>query len=266
VIGVPVRHSLSPPILNAAFAVCDVNAVFVAFEVAPGEGAAAVDALRALDMLGLSVTMPHKADVVRAVDRCSPDAAALDAVNCIAWEGSDVVGHNTDGAGFVDALRAASGFEISGRSVAVIGAGGAARAVVRAVAQAGAASVAVVNRTADRAGIAAGLAGEVGVVGDSASIERADLVINATPVGMGTDGGLPLDPGLVHGGQVVADLVYNPIETPLLRAAAERGAVAVDGLGMLVHQAGHAFRRWTGLEPPLEAMTEAARSGLRNRH
>jgi shikimate dehydrogenase len=272
VIGDPVRHSLSPVILNAAFAASDVDAVFGAFEVRAGSGRAAVEAMRALDLLGLSVTMPHKADVVDAVDRCTAEAEALGAVNCIAWEGSDLVGHNTDGAGFVDALRADAGFEFSGSSVAVIGAGGAARAVVLAVAQAGAAVVAVVNRTPDRAVVAAGLAGAAGVVGGSASVRAADLVVNATPVGMGQvgmgqvgmrgGGGLPVDPEQLQAGQVVVDLVYNPLRTPLLAAAEARGATTVDGLGMLVHQAGHAFRHWTGREPPLEAMTGAARSAL----
>jgi len=253
---------LSPVILNAAFDASGIDAVFVAFEVAPGRAGAAVDAMRALGLVGLSVTMPHKSDVISALDRCSPEAEALGAVNCIAWQGGDLVGHNTDGAGFVDAVEAATGRSLAGRAIAVLGAGGAARAVVLTVARAGAASVTVVNRTPERAVTAAALAGDVGTVGGIASVTAADLVVNATPVGMGSDGRLPVEPAALRGGQVVVDLVYNPVETPLLRAAVKRGATAIDGVGMLVHQAAHAYRHWIGQEPPLDVMTAAARAAL----
>ena len=148
------------------------------------------------------------------------------------------------------------------RSV-VVGAGGAARAVVLALAGAGAAEVGVVNRTPERAERAAALAGARGSVvpadRTAAVVAAADLVVNATPLGMAgvADGELPVDPGWLRPGQVVVDLVYRPRRTPLLRAAAGRRARPIDGLGMLVHQAAHQFRRWTGVEPPIPAMFEA---------
>jgi shikimate dehydrogenase len=261
VIGSPIKHSLSPAIFNAAFAACDLDWVYLAFDVEQGDAARALDAMRALEIGGLSVTMPHKDDVARLVDRRSPQAEALGAVNCILNSAGELVGENTDGPGFIDALRAEIGFDVAGRRAVVVGAGGAARAIVLAVAQAGAADVAVVNRTAAKATAAAALAGAAGRVADVSAIGEADLVVNATSVGMG-DGQVPFDPGLLGAGTVLADIVYHPSPTPLLAAARQAGITAVDGLGMLVHQAGHAFRHWTGLEPPIARMTEVARVEL----
>jgi shikimate dehydrogenase len=272
VIGSPVRHSLSPAILDAAFDAVGADWVFLAFEVPEGRAAAALAAVRELAIGGLSVTMPHKAAVHDAVDERTPVASALGAVNCVYWRGDVLVGDNTDGAGFVDALHADEGVDLGGRRCVVLGAGGAGRAVVQALGEAGAADVAVVNRSPDPAVRAAALAGERGRVGSPADIAAADLVVNATPLGMGvvtgTDGTpepLPLDPAALHPGQVVVDLIYHPATTPLLAAARDRGAVAVNGLGMLIHQAAHAFRHWTGEDPPLAAMSAAAVAALSRR-
>src|SRR5690606_30411494 len=217
-------------------------------------------------LAGLSVTMPHKAAVHDAVDERTPVAAALGAVNCVYWRGDRLVGDNTDGAGFLDALRADEGVEVGGRRCVVVGAGGAGRAVAHALGGAGA--VVAVSRPRGRAVGAAGLAGAAGRLGEPADAARADLVVTATPLGMGVGGAaepLPVDVGLLRPGQVVVDLIYQPAVTPLLAAAAERGAVAINGLGMLVHQAAHAFRRWTGQEPPVAAMREATARELARR-
>ena len=271
-IGSPARHSLSPTILNAAFSAVGADWVFLVFEVPEGRGAAAIGALRELGIGGLSVTMPHKAAAHDAVDERTPVAAALGAVNCVYWQGDRLLGDNTDGAGFVDALRTDEGIEVTGLRCVVLGAGGAGRAVARALGEAGASDVAIVNRSPEPAARAATLAGERGRVGGLADVAAADLVVNATPLGMGivtgTDGTtepLPLDPAALHAGQIVADLIYQPATTPLLAAARDRGAVAVNGLGMLIHQAAHAFRRWTGEDPPLEAMSAAAMAELARR-
>lgn len=162
VIGAPVRHSRSPLLVNAAFAAAGLDWAFAAFEVAPGRAADAVAAMRTLGLGGLSVTMPHKHDVIAALDRVTPDAAALDAVNCIAWEGDDLVGHNTDGAGLVRSLRLDHQVDPAGLRCVVLGAGGAARSVVRALGEAGAAQVTVVNRTEAKGAAAAELAGPAG--------------------------------------------------------------------------------------------------------
>ncbi|MET0327071.1 MAG: shikimate dehydrogenase [Ilumatobacteraceae bacterium] len=263
VIGSPVLHSLSPAIHNAAFEAAGLDWVYVAFEVAPGRAGAALDAMRVLDLGGLSVTMPHKEDVAAAVDELDPAAAALRSVNTVAW-GADhrLVGHSTDGAGFVASL-AASGVDVTGKSVALVGAGAAARSVIDALGRAGAADIAVLNRTPARAAEAAAVS-SVARVGDFFDLRPADIVVNATSVGMGTTK-VPVDVGQLHRGQVVADLVYHPLETALLRSAARAGCTTVDGLGMLVHQAVLQQELWTGQRPEPAPMRSAALAELARR-
>ena len=269
VVGRPVRHSLSPTIMNAAFAAAGLDWVYTAFEVAEGRGADVVAAMRTLGIGGLSVTMPHKGAVHDAVDERTAVAADLGAVNCVFRQGDRLVGDNTDGAGFLDTLRLDRGVEVAGLRCVVVGAGGAGRAVARALGGAGAADVAVVNRSPEPAARAAQLAGSRGRVGTAADVPAADLVVNATPLGMGDvaagEARLPVDPAALRSGQVVVDLVYHPEVTPLLAAAAARGATALNGVGMLVHQAAHAFVRWTGERAPLDAMADATRRELARR-
>jgi shikimate dehydrogenase len=264
VIGHPVRHSLSPALHNAAFAATGLDWAYLAFDVAEGHAPDALAAMRTFGLGGLSVTMPHKAAVAAAVDECSPAAAALGAVNCVVPRGGRLVGENTDGGGFLDALLDVGSFSPEGRRCVVLGAGGAARAVVLALADAGAADVAVVNRTVARAEVAAALAGRRGRTGTADEVADADLVVNATSLGMAGagDGALPCDPARLGPGQVVVDLVYEPLDTPLLVAARARGAEARDGLGMLLHQAARAFTAWTGVPAPVGAMDAAARAAL----
>ena len=266
VIGHPVGHSLSPALHNAAFTAARLDWVYVAFDVAPGRSADAMTAMRSLGLGGLSVTMPHKADIIDALDELAPSAAALGAVNTVVV-GADgkLVGHNTDGAGFVDSL-AASGVPVVGRRVVLLGAGGAARALADALGRSGAAAVIVVNRSAPPAERCAALAGVAGAVGGPEHVASADLVVNATPLGMGDDPALPCDPRLLHRGQVVADLVYHPLQTPLLVAARTAGAIALDGLGMLVHQAARQQVLWTGVHPRVAVMRAAALAELARRH
>lgn len=259
VIGWPVRHSRSPAIHNAGFVAAELDWRFLALPVAPGRAPDAVRGMRALGIEGLSVTMPHKAAVIAALDALSSDATVLGAVNCIHRDGERLVGDNTDGGGFVDSLRLDEGIDVSGRRCLVLGAGGAARAVVRALAGAGADDVAVVARRADAAGDAAALAGTVGRVAAIEDLAQADLAVNATPVGMGDDVGLAFDPTVLPDHGVVVDLVYHPADTPLLAGARAAGRPAVGGLGMLVHQAARAFSSWTGVDAPLDAMRAAAR-------
>jgi shikimate dehydrogenase len=268
VIGSPVRHSLSPVLLNAAFQAAHLDWVFAAFEVPEGAGRAAVAAMRTLGLRGLSVTMPHKAAAYEAVDERTRVADDLGAVNCVFHRDGRLVGDNTDGPGFVDALTIDEGVELRGRRCVLLGAGGAGRAVARALGVGDAAEVVVVNRSPEPAQRAAELAGAVGRVGDHGDVAGAELVVNATSLGLAgspAEGELPLDADLLHAGQVVVDLIYHPVETPLLAAARARGAVAVNGVGMLVHQAAHAFARWTGEAPPLREMATAIRHELGRR-
>ena len=262
VIGTPIRHSLSPAVFTAAFEARQLDWAYHAFEVAEGEAVAAMAGVRALGLEGVSVTMPHKAAVLPGLDEVDEVATALGAVNCVVRRGSTLVGRNTDGDGFLDSLRLDEGIEVDGARCLVLGAGGAGRAVAHALGRAGAASITIANRDQRRAVAAADLAGVHGAVGSADQAPNADLVVNATSLGMADDERLPLDPSLLHQGQVVVDLVYHPAATPLLQAAAAAGARTVGGLGMLVHQAGHAFRHWTDEEPPLDAMRAGAQAAL----
>jgi shikimate dehydrogenase len=266
VIGDPIAHSLSPRLHNAAFAALGLDWVSVGFPVAEGRAGDALAGARALGVRGLSVTMPHKEAVAGLVDRRTPRAERLGAVNCVAFGADGTVGDNTDGPGLVAALGRGAGFDVAGRHCLVVGAGGAARAVVAALADAGAGEVVVVNRTPERAAAAAALAGSVGRVGAAGDAPRCDLVVNATPIGMaGSNGGestsWPIDPELLEEGQVVVDLVYHPLVTPWMEAAGRRGARVANGLGMLVHQAALQLAAWTGLEPPVEVMWQAVDGG-----
>ena len=258
-IGDPVRHSLSPVLHNAAFAALGLDWAYLAFEVAEGQAEAAIRGVRALGLAGLSVTMPHKEAVARVVDRLSPTAERLQAVNAVVQSGQALVGESTDGQGLLDALERDHGFDPSGRPCLVLGNGGAARAAVAALADAGASQVVVVGRSPERAAAAAALAGELGRAGRGEDVARADLVVNATPVGMAGHPEAPLfDPALLGPGQVVVDLVYHPLVTPLVAEARRRGAAATGGLGVLVHQAARAFSLWTGRDAPRDVMVAAA--------
>jgi shikimate dehydrogenase len=255
VIGDPVGHSRSPAMHNAAFDALELDWVYLAFPVRRGEGAAAVRAVATLGLAGLNVTMPHKADAAAACDDLSSDAAALDAVNTVVNADGRLAGHSTDGDGFLRALDD-EGIAVAGQRAVVVGAGGAGRAITHALGRTGA-HVTVAARRPDAARSSASLApGAAAVALDELAIERFDVVVNATPIGM--DGEPPpFDTALLHDGQFVFDTVY-PVETPLLREARARGVRAAGGLGMLVHQGALSFSLWTGVEPPLEVMRAAA--------
>lgn len=267
VIGDPVRHSLSPALHNAAFAHLGLDWTYVAFEVPAGGGADAVAAMRALGIDGLSVTMPLKAEVAEACDELSPAAEMLGAVNCVRRSGDRLIGENTDGVGFVNSLRSQAGVELAGKHAVVLGAGGAARAVVVALVSEGA-SVTIVNRSVERAmqaaelgkraATAAGIGSSMSVmVGAPGAIRDADLVVNATPLGMrGTDP-MPAPAELLRQGQVVVDLIYMPAVTPILEVADEAGAQFLNGTGMLLFQAAEQFKMWTGRDAPVRAMGAA---------
>lgn len=271
VIGDPVRHSLSPAIHNAAFAALGLDWVYVALHVPTGKARDAIRGMHALGIDGMNVTMPHKSDVARAVDRLSPAAKALGAVNTVVRVGDDLVGESTDGEGFINALRMDEGVEPEGRRFLVVGAGGAGRAVVKALGDAGASEVVVAARRTERARSCAKLAGRAGRVGSVDEAGEVDVVVNATPIGMGEviqldkSETMPVDPSRLAPGQLVVDLVYDPLVTPLVAAARANGVAAVNGIGMLIHQAALAFELWTGEEAPLEAMSAAALTGLANR-
>ncbi|HJL91576.1 MAG TPA: shikimate dehydrogenase [Acidimicrobiales bacterium] len=265
VIGNPVKHSLSPVILNAAFREAKMNWVYTAFETPEEKLADAISGIRALGIAGLSVTMPHKASVCPLLDEISDSAKTLQAVNCIVNDAGNLKGHNTDGDGFLDAVKHDAGMDIAGKKVLVIGSGGSARSIIHSLGKAGVREIAVMNRTKKKAFDALELAGPVGRYVEeneiSEVVSEADLVINATPIGMSDTEDItnfPVEPNLFTKGQLAVDLIYHPISTPWMKALRDRKVEAHGGLSMLIFQAARAFKLWTGKEAPVDAMRKAA--------
>jgi shikimate dehydrogenase len=264
-IGHPVAHSLSPALHQAAYRALALDWAYLAFDVSSGSLEAAVTGASALGFVGLSVTMPHKDAAAQLATRRSPIVRKLGAANTLSFSGRQIVADNTDGEGLIADLRQGVSFEPSDRRCAVIGAGGAARAVVVALANAGASEVLVVNRTPSRAFQAATLVPGRGRVARPEELDAADLVVNATPVGMLADssrGGpgsdeVYVDASRFGSGQLVVDLVYDPPVTEWLAKAAASGARIRGGLGMLVHQAALQVEIWTGSRAPLPEMWRA---------
>jgi shikimate dehydrogenase len=273
-IGHPVAHSISPAFQQAALDALGIDARYEAWDTTAADLPAAAESLRSEELLGANVTVPHKVAMVRLVD--SPDATVerVGALNTIVRRESKLYATNTDVTGILRALEDA-GVSPRGKRVLLLGAGGAARAVVVAMRQAGAGALTIANRTPERAAALVPLGGtdlEVATCslapGDpalSAAMEAAELVVHSTSLGMrhGPDeSGTPIPAELFHPGQVAFDLVYVPERTPFLRAAEAGGGQPVGGLAMLVHQGAESFRLWTGQQAPLEVMFAAARSAL----
>ncbi len=252
VIGFPIAHSRSPEIVNAAFAAMGIDAVMERLEVPPEQLREQISRLRALPMLGASVTVPHKLAVAALCDELSDAARAIGAVNCLELRDT-LIGHNTDAPGFADAL-AAAGFDARGRRAVLLGAGGASRAVAYALRDAQVEIVARRPREGERPW--AELAWQ---------LARAELVVDCTPTGLDPAddaafaASLPLD--ALPAGALVATLVYHR-RTALLERAAARGHATLDGRAMLVHQAARALAIWTGREPPIDIMTRALDAAL----
>ncbi len=273
VIGWPVDHSRSPQLLNAAFAARGIDAVLVPLGVEPAQLEVIVAGLRAARALGASVTVPHKVAVAKLCDQLSPAAKAIGAVNCLHFIETDIVGHNTDCEGFVDSLTEAGCKQPP--EIAVLGAGGAARAVVFGMRAAR--RIALVTRNPDRVSWVEAMQKVTARPNNTqleihpwseirGVLERADLVIDCTPIGLAhhdeetmTDT-IPLD--AVRRDAWVASLVYHR-PTVLLERARERGHPTLDGRGMLVHQGARAFAIWTNMPAPVDAMRHALDAALR---
>jgi len=260
IIGDPVAHSRSPRIHNAAYAAIGIDWVYVAFRVRAGSAQKALVAARTLGLAGLNVTMPHKSDAAQICDELSDVASVLGVVNTVVVRDGRLLGDSTDGPGFVATLDD-HGVEPRGRHALVVGAGGAARAIALALGTAGA-RVTVTARSDAAARSAAALAPNGQTVpwarADDA-VAQTDLIVNATPLGMRGEPP-PFGFEALDAHHTVCDTVYEPRETPLLAAARARGAAAIDGVGMLVHQAGLSFRLLTGVDPPLEIMFAEAQA------
>jgi len=269
VIGYPVRHSFSPPMHNAAFEALGLDFCYVALEVAPDDLPAAVAGMKALGLVGLNVTVPHKVALLSLVDEVTEEARLIGAVNTLHVRDGRILGDNTDGRGFVASL-AAAGEALRDQRVVLLGAGGSARAVSVALLQAGVAELVVSNRTAERAealgefldrNVAQGRVRTVGwnTSDLQAACAAASLIVNATSAGMSPRSELlPIaDLPPLSSATLVYDLIYNPWATRFLQLAAERGARTMNGVDMLVYQGALSFERWTGQTPPVDVMRQA---------
>lgn len=276
VIGDPVGHSLSPEIHNAAFRASGLDLVYMAFHVRKGQAQQALEGVRALGIRGLSVTIPHKVDVVPHLDEIDKVARNIGSVNTVVNRDGHLVGYSTDGLGAVRAL-AASDVDPRGRRLLILGSGGAARAI--------AFTLATLDPlphlellgvdAAELDGLAADLrsrtsiplaAGPLSAESLRAALARAEIVIHATPIGMTPKVEQSLIPAaLIEPRHIVFDVVYTPLETQLVKDARAAGARAVPGRGMFVHQAAVQFELWTGGPAPIEVMTDAVKRALEKR-
>jgi len=270
VLGHPVEHSLSPTMHNAAFRAMDMNWVYIACDVVPDRLVDALHGAQALGLRGLNLTVSLKEIAARAVDRLAESAARLGSVNTIEMTEDGLVGHSTDGTGFVRSVEEDLGMKLDGKHVVVVGAGGAAAAIVHAALDAGAEFVTVANRTFERGVRLCETAAET--AGTSLPIravplmdleswqDEVDVVVNATSLGWRPDDPVPVPAGFLREGISVLDTCYNPTGTPLLEEASRCGLRCTDGLGMLVHQGAASFEIWTGRAAPVDVMKEALRA------
>ena len=272
IIGYPLGHSVSPAFQQAAFDELEIDARYETWATTADELAARVESLRAGDVLGANVTVPHKQAVMPLLDEILPVAESIGAVNTIINRDGFLIGANTDAGGFTRSLEQEARFTAARKRALIVGAGGAARAVAFGLAWEGVSELIIVNRTPERAAELARDVSEAtatetrgGGFEDIAGSDGVDLIVNCTSIGMagGPDpDGVPPVGDLLRSGVLVCDLVYNPRETPLLALSRERGAFVLGGIGMLVYQGAAAFEFWTDREPPEDIMYAAALKAL----
>ena len=270
IIGYPLDHSVSPAFQQAAFDALGIAVRYERWPTPPEALAPRILSLSNERMIGANVTVPYKERVAPLMDQVDPLAARIGAINTIVNRSGHLSGYNTDAPGFLRSLTDNGAFQANGARALVLGAGGAARAIVFALTQAGAAMVVISNRTPARAEeLMAAVPGQpatsVTTLPWGQALPDADLIVNTTTMGMRggpAEGQSPLAAPLIPRGSLVCDLVYNPQETPLLAAALMAGARPLGGLPMLVYQGAIAFELWTGRTPPIDLMFAAAREAL----
>ena len=266
IFGYPVEHTFSPGMHNAAFKRLGMDACYVPFAVHPDRLGEAARAILPLGLRGLNITVPHKEKIIQYLDELSEEARLIGAVNTIEIRQGRLVGHNTDGRGFLRSLNENAGFNPKGKKVLFIGSGGAARAVGFCLALAGASKIYVRDLDTRKADLlVSDIRAKTGAA--SASIHDdeplaayaadADCLINATPLGLKRTDPLPIPRDFVMKKHLACDLVYNPPETAFLRTAKSRGAKRLAGLGMLLYQGVIAFEIWTGKRAPVQTMKNA---------
>ena len=273
VIGDPVEHSRSPQMHNAAFEALGLDYVYVPFRIEPDALPAAIEGFKAINVVGLNVTIPHKQAVIPLIDEISLEVELIGAVNTLTFEDGQIKGDNTDASGFLDGLVETGCVLPQGESALVIGAGGSARAVVIAIGSVGLEPVFIANRTVSRAmKLAKDLSETIDISIHGIGLDdprladivnNAALVVNTASVSMDTSKPPLIRVEWLQPQTAVCDIVYTPPNTRLLMAAAEKGCHTIQGLGMLVHQGAIAFEKWTKAAPPVTTMKGALQQALR---
>ncbi|MBN2163886.1 MAG: shikimate dehydrogenase [Pontiellaceae bacterium] len=272
VIGHPIGHTLSPIMHNASMQEIGFDGIYLALDVHPDQIMEVLPAMAKMGFAGVNLTVPHKEIAYRGLEKLDESAELLGAANTVQFTEAGMIGHNTDGYGFLMALEEAFGKRVAGGAVFVLGCGGAGRAVALMAAKDGARSLVLADIDADRVrrlkDEILGLAPSVEVVPALCDCEKADLcracdlVVQASPIGMKKDDPSLLPPEAFRAGQRVFDLIYMYPETAILTTAREAGAQIANGLGMLLHQGARAFEIWTGVKPSVPAMRKALETAV----
>ncbi len=262
IFGYPVEHSLSPLMHNAAFSALRLDMCYVAFKVSPQDLSDAIKAIRALNILGVNITVPHKENVIPLLDKIDQEASFIGAVNTIVNSDGKLKGYNTDGKGFIHSLSEEK-ISVEGKDILIIGAGGASRAISYYLSEKASKLflydidkpkveklVNDLNKIRDN----------VFLHDDIKNIGKPHIIINATPLGLNNEGPLPLNPDFITSDMAVCDLIYK--NTKFLQEAKKKGAKTVDGSGMLLWQGVLAFELWTGVKPPVDVMRKALMAGI----
>lgn len=267
VLGHPIRHTLSPAMHNASIRSLGLDAVYVAYDVAPEKLMDVLAAMQAMGFGGVNLTIPLKEVAFRGLTRLDASAQLLGAVNTVQFDAGGMIGHNMDGFGFLKSVEEAFGRSLNGAKVFVLGCGGSGRAVALSAAGAGASEIVLAGTNeAKRRAVAAQLKQQypavrvheaLTIAEQESSCRASDVVVQATPVGMKPDDQPLLGPAAFRKGQHAMDLIYLYPETVFMKQAKAGGAQIANGLGMLLHQGARAFRIWSGIEPDIAAMREA---------
>jgi len=261
--GYPVEHTLSPMMHNAAFDALGLDMCYIAFKVAPQNLSEAVKAVRALNMLGVNITVPHKEKVIPLLDKVDREVSFFGAVNTVVNSDGILTGYNTDGRGFMSSLSE-EGISVDGKDIFIIGAGGASRAISYYLSEkASQLSLYDIDRSkAEKLVSDLGkIRNKVFLLNDIKNIGRPHIIINATPLGLKPDDPLPLNPDLIAPDMVIYDLVYK--NTKFLQEAEKKGARTLNGSGMLLWQGVLAFELFTGVKPPVDVMRRVLMAGIK---
>ena len=276
IIGFPIGHSLSPVFQQAALDYIGIDATYSTWEIREENLNTFIDGLRSPSIQGINVTVPHKESVLPLLDHVDEWALQAGAVNTIVNRNGILYGYNTDGIGFIKGLRHNRPFDLQGKTVLIIGAGGSARGVVRALANESVGDIIIANRTLSRAQSLSTLSMGLGVSAQAISLDwqelslaavKSELIVNCTSVGMAHTSEFGLSPLLlqqISPNSVVYDLVYNPIETQLLKEAAQAGAAVISGIKMLVYQGAASFELWFDRPAPVDVMLESADKAIQD--